>query len=675
MKKLLIYLLVIFAMATLAYGQDIAFVRAKLSLEMEDMALRGDYAYCAMGYGLMVLDISDYAQPAVVANVYGTFEEIREIVLEGNYAYSFSSDHLYIFNITDPANPGYVGAYEFDPGSTTSVVLAVTTATGYLYAANYNGMLQVYSLSNPEAPSLIDSKDLGEIVNRVEVSDTVLYVATEYGLYTFGITNPASLNQLGFYSSAAYFSDVAVSDTIAFVAEGRDEVVVLDISNPAIPQFITSFTTGGSPYLVEASGDYCYVGDTENGIYCYDVSNPASPTLEDNTVYYGFFDIEGDVLAIAWQGVYGVFFDLTIPNEFGDEGRYYCGNTYKSPVVVDGNYLYTAGQHVIVYDIENPEDGIECIGGLYTQNATSLQISGDYAFIGCRDSTVKSIDISDKTAPAFSDVALIPDGVGDIAISGDYLFASNTSALAVLNITDPTFMTTANSITQPHYFDPLAIQGSLLFRGAVTLFEITDPANPSLLLDSVVMSFVQDTDVDNGVLYGAIAYSEPYMGALARVSFAFPETPNEYPILYTENELAAVDAKDADVVVVDYAGNAMLIDVTMYDSPDSVATILPTSYSNPFKDVELQGDFIYLSSRLGVSIFTHGCVCGDINSDGGINIGDVTYAINYIFKGGPPPPCYEAMDVNCDGNYNIGDAVYLIVYIFQGGSAPCEACP
>jgi hypothetical protein len=66
-------------------------------------------------------------------------------------------------------------------------------------------------------------------------------------------------------------------------------------------------------------------------------------------------------------------------------------------------------------------------------------------------------------------------------------------------------------------------------------------------------------------------------------------------------------------------------------------------------------------------------VCGDTNGDKQINIADVVYIINYIFKYGPAPVPAEVADVNYDGNVNVGDAVYLIGYIFKGGPEP--NCP
>ncbi|MEZ5357585.1 MAG: tandem-95 repeat protein [Candidatus Zixiibacteriota bacterium] len=67
---------------------------------------------------------------------------------------------------------------------------------------------------------------------------------------------------------------------------------------------------------------------------------------------------------------------------------------------------------------------------------------------------------------------------------------------------------------------------------------------------------------------------------------------------------------------------------------------------------------------------------GDANSDGSVNIGDVTMIIDYVFRDGNPPEVMEAADVNNDGEdgprVNIGDALYLVNYIFRAGPPPVE---
>lgn len=65
-------------------------------------------------------------------------------------------------------------------------------------------------------------------------------------------------------------------------------------------------------------------------------------------------------------------------------------------------------------------------------------------------------------------------------------------------------------------------------------------------------------------------------------------------------------------------------------------------------------------------------LCGDANGDGDVSVTDVTYLINYLFKGGDPPHPMQAGDTNCDGRVSVSDNVYLINYLFKGGPPPCD---
>ena len=63
---------------------------------------------------------------------------------------------------------------------------------------------------------------------------------------------------------------------------------------------------------------------------------------------------------------------------------------------------------------------------------------------------------------------------------------------------------------------------------------------------------------------------------------------------------------------------------------------------------------------------------GDANKDGIIDVGDVVFIINYLFKNGPAPNPIQAGDANCDGLDDVGDVVYLINYLFKSGPPPCS---
>jgi hypothetical protein len=69
---------------------------------------------------------------------------------------------------------------------------------------------------------------------------------------------------------------------------------------------------------------------------------------------------------------------------------------------------------------------------------------------------------------------------------------------------------------------------------------------------------------------------------------------------------------------------------------------------------------------------------GDIAGppDGAVDISDLVYLIDYMFRGGPEPACFEEADVNGDQAepLEISDLIYLIDYMYRGGPPPLS-CP
>jgi len=67
-------------------------------------------------------------------------------------------------------------------------------------------------------------------------------------------------------------------------------------------------------------------------------------------------------------------------------------------------------------------------------------------------------------------------------------------------------------------------------------------------------------------------------------------------------------------------------------------------------------------------------VRGDVNMDGGENVADLTFLVDYLFNSGPPPDCFEEADFNGSLGIDVADVTLYVEWLFLGGSPPLD-CP
>jgi len=82
-----------------------------------------------------------------------------------------------------------------------------------------------------------------------------------------------------------------------------------------------------------------------------------------------------------------------------------------------------------------------------------------------------------------------------------------------------------------------------------------------------------------------------------------------------------------------------------------------------------------IMGTMGISCcMNRGNIDGIIMPSGPIDVADLSYLVDYLFSGGPPPPC--DMEGNVDANdgpggpIDVGDLAYLVDYLFTGGPQP-----
>jgi len=67
-------------------------------------------------------------------------------------------------------------------------------------------------------------------------------------------------------------------------------------------------------------------------------------------------------------------------------------------------------------------------------------------------------------------------------------------------------------------------------------------------------------------------------------------------------------------------------------------------------------------------------VGGDVNRSGEVEVGDIVFLINYLYKADQQPDITQGGDPNNDCIIDVADVIYLINYLYKSGPAPLEGC-
>lgn len=300
-------------------------------------AINGKDAYVAtLNSGLKIFDVSDPANPSLESQFVPSFNGGEYVQIFSNRAYFLSGGQINILDISNPSHPivlgtnytipfftrsfyvtgnfivagGYdrsTGAYlpavetinVSDPGSLTiQSLLDLTTVSGGAWGTTGNGniacaavplasggdsSLAVINVSNPSNLQQIGQlPDIGMVYTmRLAPDNRYLYVGCfnvelSWKIIDLANSNSPVLVSSNYVGSGVYGFDF--SGTTAYVAAGRN-VLVYDVSGPAQPKLIRSYTTPNVALDVKLSGSTLFVSDATGGFIILKLSDIDPPEV------------------------------------------------------------------------------------------------------------------------------------------------------------------------------------------------------------------------------------------------------------------------------------------------------------------------------------------------------------------------------------------------------------
>ncbi|HSD62192.1 MAG TPA: T9SS type A sorting domain-containing protein [Ignavibacteriaceae bacterium] len=422
------------------------------------MYLKGNILYLvADTQGLKLIDVSNPLNLQLI-HAY-SFIAGTEFDISGNYLYAVKNGTAVftVLDITDSLNVTLkgtlnLGGYPFD--------VAVFNNMAYVAKGGTDGGMQVIDVNNPSAPASV-SLYPGDF-QFIQGSGNYVYLTRNSEFSILDVSDPASVQYVTGYEIPGFIYDVSVSGNYAYT--GSNGFRVMDISDSTHPVQVGYADIPGDN--VEAAGNslvvYCPQSMTANNtVHIMDVSDPANPqSIASYTcpVMTGDLVVRDTLAYIAcwWDGVR--IFNFANPSSLvqtahtmgwtqgGIAGVDWC---YAQAVAVEGNYLYiidygpfetddTYGLYIM--DITDPSNPylINRFQGI-TSHGVDLSVKNSIVYIADGYGGVEIVNVADPLNPSVIGYVGLPDGATGIKVVDNYAYVSNyiLGGVELIDITDP----------------------------------------------------------------------------------------------------------------------------------------------------------------------------------------------------------------------------------------------
>lgn len=240
-----------------------------------ELAPSGQVLWGAGQGGLMGYDVSSPEAPELIGyfpseGPIGRFYRVEVISDEQ----LFVSHRDFGFGLADVSEPSAPTMFNWNPGAGME---GMALDGEVLYIADLFGGLFVFDVSDVTAPVLLDQLSWDGATWDLVVGDGVGYMADNtLGVVPLDLSVPSAPAPADAVGVGSGVQDLALGDGVLFAAAGGGGVVVLDLSDPLAPSELARLDYGGSVQSVALDGQTLWAVNQED-VLAIDVSDPASP--------------------------------------------------------------------------------------------------------------------------------------------------------------------------------------------------------------------------------------------------------------------------------------------------------------------------------------------------------------------------------------------------------------
>jgi hypothetical protein len=270
--------------------------------------------------------------------------------------------------------------------------------------------------------------------------------------------------------------------------------------------------TPGRAYGIAVAGDYAYVADDTSGLQVIDITIPSNPVI------VGYCKPPGAARGVVIKGNYAYvanypaglnIIDISNPTTPIATGHCHGGGFSKNLAVVD-SYAYMADDLLRIVDISDPSHPVQ-VSYMNTPGVPAdVAIDDHYAYVADGAWGLRVIDISNPVSPV--EVGYCEGFIPlSVAVRGGYAYISNTAALIIIDIADPSnpvIVGTSNLLGSGCIWD-VTVVGIYAYvadgASGVVVCDVSIPTSPFVVgyYSTSWPGYARGVDVSGGYIYVA----------------------------------------------------------------------------------------------------------------------------------------------------------------------------
>lgn len=309
------------------------------------------------------------------------------------------------------------------------------------------------------------------------------------------------LTSLSTYDVLNKPESVAVSEGVAYIANGNAGLEIVDVSDPTYPKFLNNYNTLDFACEVVVLNNVAYIAE-KSVLEIVDVSNLANPqrlssysrNLQDIP------NVDMVSMAVVENLVYITHFFLGLQIiDVSNPRKPNLVGTYQKPIVLglsvfDGKAYLGVGRFLDIIDVSDPTKPY-FLGSYDTSGEPqSVCFSSDIVYIADGDSGLHIVDVNNPSNPELLSIYKTEGAAMDVKVSGKVAYvADQDSGLQIIDVNDPTNPILLGSSDPNLYAQRVVVHDNIIY--------VTD-ANSTLKIFDLESNRIYEPMVENSFLPG-----------------------------------------------------------------------------------------------------------------------------------------------------------------------------